>query len=88
MSRAPLKKAVAMCCVTIGHQDFLLPADKGMKLVEIMQSAFSAEKRYGDRAYAYYLGDQPAVELALVRESQLKPKPADLGGQRLLGVDY
>lgn len=88
MSRAPLKKAVAMCCVTIGHQDFLLPADKGMKLVEIMQSAFKTEKHYGERAYAYYLGDQPAVELALVRESQLKPKPTNQDGQRLLGVDY
>lgn len=88
MSRTPLKKAVAMCCVTIGHLDFLLPADKGMRLVEIMQSAFSAEKRYGERAYAYYLGEQPAVELALVRESQLKQKPNNQDGQRLLEVNF
>lgn len=89
MSRAASNKPVAMCCVTIGHQDYLLPADEGMKLVKIMQSAFSTEKNYGERAYFYYVGDQPQVELALVRASQIKPKRQDTNaaGQRLLGMD-
>ena len=89
MNRAAPKKPVAMCCVTIGHQDFILPADKGMKLVEIMQSAFDTQKNYGDRAYSYHIGDQPQVELALVRAAQIKPKnqSTNAAGQRLLGMD-
>jgi hypothetical protein len=83
------KKAVAMCCVSIGHQDYLLPADKGMKLVELLQSAFETEQRYVERGYIYYVGEQPAVALALVRAAQIKPARQDTNaaGQRLLGVD-
>jgi len=77
------KKPVAMCCVTIGYKEYLLPADKGMKLVELLQSAFETEKKYESRGYTYYVGDQPEVELALVKASQLKQKTND-GGQLLL----
>lgn len=85
MSRAAPKKPVDMCCVTIGHRDYLLPADKGMKLIALLQSAFETDKRYGDRGYVYHLGDQPEVELALVRASQLKPKLNE--GQLLIWAD-
>lgn len=83
MSRpAAPKKPVAMCCVSIGYQDFLLPADKGMKLVELLQSAFQVEKSYANRT-SYVVGDQPEVELALVRASQIKQKTDQL----LIGMD-
>jgi hypothetical protein len=85
MSRpAASKKPVAMCCVSIGYEHFLLPADKGMKLVELLQSAFHVEKEYANRGYVYLVGDQPGVELALVRASQIKQKPDD--DQRLIGM--
>ena len=80
-------KAVPMCCVTINYVAFLMPADKGMKLVELLQSAFDAHKDYRDRGYIYQIGEQPSVEFCLVRASQLKTKPTDINaaGQRLLG---
>lgn len=87
MSRpAAPKKPVAMCCVTIGYEEYLLPADKGMKLVELLQSAFKTERKYGGGGYFYYLGDQPEVVLTLVKASQLKQKTND-DGQLLIGMD-
>lgn len=87
MSRAAApKKPVAMCCVTIGYHEYLLPADKGMKLVEILQLAFQTEKQYGASGFVYYVGDQPEVGLNLVKASQLKQKPKD-GDQLLIGGD-
>jgi hypothetical protein len=89
MSRAATapKKAVAMCCVSIAHNDYLLPADKGMKLVELLQSAFAAQKYYGDHGYTYAFGEQPSVELSLVKASQIKARRTDTNaaGQMLLG---
>lgn len=80
------KKTVAMCCVSIGYQQFLLPSDKGMKLVELLQSAFHVEQIYSasGHGYVYHVGDQPGVELALVRASQIKQKTND-GDQLLIG---
>lgn len=81
------KKPVAMCCVTIGYHKYLLPSDKGMKLVEILQSALQTEKQYDSRLNCvYYVGDQPEVGLTLVKASQLKQKPKD-GDQLLIGMD-
>jgi hypothetical protein len=88
MSRpAAIKKPVAMCCVSIAHNDYLLPADKGMKLVELLQSAFETRKDWGDRSFSYQVGDQPHVEFCLVKASQIKPKRTDTNdaGQLLLG---
>lgn len=65
-------KPVAMCCVTIDYQEFLMPADKGMKVVELLQSAFKCERRYDERSdRKYYIGEQPQVEFALVRSNQV-----------------
>lgn len=88
MSRpAAPKKGVAMCCVTIGFDDYLLPAAQGMKLVEIMASAFSVDKQYGGAGrYNYFVGEQPNVELTLVKPAQIKQKPAE-GDQLLIGMD-
>lgn len=64
-------KNVPMCCVRIGYQDFLLPADKGMKLVELMQHAVSCERSFATRDYNYKVEDAPAVEFCMVKPSQL-----------------
>jgi hypothetical protein len=66
----PLKN-VAMCCVRIDHFEYLLPADKGMKLVELMQHAVCCDTHYESRGYTYRVHDAPAVEFALVKPSQI-----------------
>lgn len=65
-------KPVQMCCVQIGHYSYLMPADKGMKVVEMLQAAFECRKDYADRGYVYIVGAQPEVELALVRSDQVR----------------
>lgn len=66
-------KTVPMCCVTINYQKFLMPADKGMKVVELMQSAFACEESYGERGYVFQPEtEQPSVEYKLVRANQIK----------------
>ena len=56
------KKPVPMCCVNIDFNYYIMPADKGMKLVELLQTAFKANKNYDDRGYVYGVGDQPEVD--------------------------
>ncbi len=81
------KKAVAMCCVTIGYRDYLMPADKGMKVVELMQSAFECEKGWGSLNHNYVPGEQPQVCFEMVRPSQIKAPPAPApAGTRLLSA--
>jgi hypothetical protein len=64
-------KNAAMCCVSIDHNDFLLPADKGMKLVELLQHAVCCDRHYESRDYSYKVHDAPAVEFYLVKPSQI-----------------
>lgn len=70
-TRTP-QKTVAMCCVTVGHSDYLLPANKGMELVKLMQEAFACRDRYEDGNYVYDVLEQPRVELKLVRPNQIR----------------
>lgn len=68
-------KPVAMCFVSIGYGSrLLLPADKGMKLVEILQSAFECDQQFltEDHAYSYVPKEQPSVEFTLVRPQQIR----------------
>jgi hypothetical protein len=73
-------KSVAMCFISIGyHLELLMPADKGMKVVELLQSAYACEKNFTcDPGYSYTPKEaQPEVEFALVRASQIRaPKAA------------
>lgn len=73
MTRA--SKPVQMACLTIGFESYLIPADKAMKVAELMQSAFECRKDY-DRGHTYMPGEQPRVEFALVKPSELR-KPVD-----------
>lgn len=81
-----VKKPVTMCCVSIGYSYYLLPADKGMKLVELLQSAFECERSFGERSAVYEVGIQPEhVTLEIVRPAQIRqrPQPETEGGRLL-----
>lgn len=76
MTRAT--KPTQMACLTIAHMDFLLPADKAMKVAELMTAAFSIREDF-DRESShrvYMVSDrQPEVEFKLVRQNQLRFPP-------------
>lgn len=38
----------SMCVLTIGHYDYLMPAEAGMKVMQLMQQAVSAERSAED----------------------------------------
>ncbi len=38
----------SMCVLTIGHYDYLMPAEAGMKVMQLMQQAVSAERSRED----------------------------------------
>lgn len=64
----PAKQA---CVVTIGYQTLVLPANKGMALVELLQHAVTAEPKFMSLRDTYTVGEQPRVELSLVKPEQL-----------------
>lgn len=75
-------KPVPMACITIGFEDYLMPADKAMKVAELMQSAFQCRKDF-DRSYRYTPGEQPRVEFTFVKPGEVRaPEPT-----RKLGYD-
>lgn len=51
------KKPIPMCCVSIGYDDYLMPANMGMKVVEMMQSAIRCERAYQQDGHRYRLKD-------------------------------
>ena len=67
-----MKPAAQLCCVTIGYEDFLLPAGPGMKVVELMQQAVTCHKHFEDHGYQYHAGDQPRVSFELVKTAHVR----------------
>lgn len=49
-----------------------MPADKGMKLVELMQSAVECELDFGADRHTYVAGEQPRVAFNLVKSNQIR----------------
>lgn len=72
MTRAA--KSVPMCVVSVGYSTYLLPSSDGMKLVQLMQNAFAVETTYQERGYAYFVKEQPEIELKMVKPSQIRPR--------------
>lgn len=66
-------RPVQMACLSIGFNDYLLPADKAMKVAELMQSSFSCDKRYADRGHQYTPREQPNISFEFVKASQVRP---------------
>jgi hypothetical protein len=64
------KKAIPICCVTIGYQSFLMPAAIGMKVVDLMTSEVTCKRDYA-MGEIYVPGDNPTVEYVSVRANQL-----------------
>lgn len=64
-------KPVPMCCVSVGYECFLMPFDKGMRLVELMQHAVSCQQDWHEHKTRYVIGDQPRVEFVAVKPNQV-----------------
>lgn len=73
-------KTVQLCCLSIGYNNYLMPMDKAMKVMELMQSAVSCNKEYsGGSQFTYSVGDQPQCGLDMVKPSQVNtPSGAEI----------
>lgn len=88
--KSPVRpKAVAMCCVTIDHNDYLLPMAHGMKLVELLQHCLRCHESYeSGTGYVYLPGDKgPQVTFKSVAPSQLRAPVAE-PAQPVLGIEH
>jgi hypothetical protein len=65
-------KPTQLCCISIGYMDYLMPMDKGLKLMELMQYAVEVDKRYEDRGYEFLVKEQPRCGIEMVKPSQVK----------------
>lgn len=87
MSRAPTKP-VQMAFLTIGYVYVLMPADKAMKVAELMQHAVPAEIDWAGNAEVYVVKEEHLrVEFKLARSNQIRMphgEPAPAPRQRLL----
>lgn len=74
-------KTAQICCVTIGYRTYLLPIDKGMKLVELMASALECSEQYAGGRMTYTPGEAPRVEFTTVKPDQITTPlaPAPIG---------
>ena len=71
-SRSVASPAKQMCVVTVGFQSLALPANKGMALVELLQHSVLVEREFMGMRDVYIVGEQPRVELSLVKPDQLQ----------------
>ena len=74
------KPAPNLCVVNVHHLQLLLPMDKGMKLVELLQHAVRVDRDWIDHATVYTVrGSDPLdVELAMVRSNQVRMPNGEL----------
>lgn len=74
-------KPVPLCCVTVGYQSFLMPAQLGMKLVDLMNSAVICQMDYQKDGHCFTPKEQPRVEYVSVRPGQvIAPLNGDTAG--------
>lgn len=84
-------KTVQMACLSIGYHEYLMPADKAMKVAELMQAAFNCRHDFDVKDGRVYRveEEQPDVAFTLVRAGQLRmpagePMPTGPVRQKLL----
>lgn len=64
-----------MCAVKIGYHEYLMPASVGMKVVQLLQSAFEVDMNW-DEERSYTVKEPVNVEFRSVRPNQIRmPEP-------------
>jgi hypothetical protein len=74
-ARAP-KAMAAMCWLSVGHVEILMPADAGMKVVQLLRGAVECRRSYdyGSSDRFYELRGELDVEYAAVKAGEVRAK--------------
>lgn len=75
-TRSAPKATPAMCWLSIGYVEILLPADAGLKVVQLLRGAMRCETGY-DNGRFFELRDELDVEYAAVKAGQVRAKTPD-----------
>ncbi|MBX3660705.1 MAG: hypothetical protein KF740_19900 [Ramlibacter sp.] len=74
-------KTPDLCRIRIGFYSLLLPADKGLKVMALLQGALGCTEKYDTGAHVetYEIDEPVPLELTMVRANQVRRKvePAD-----------
>lgn len=73
MPRAAKSPQPSLCVVTIGYQRLLLPMEKGLKVVQLMQGAIELEHICQIRGPSWRMKGQPELELSMVKQGDIEP---------------
>ncbi len=69
-------KTAAMCCVTIGFVEVLMPADSGLKVVSLLRGALKGHVGYSGGSYIFEVEDEIDVEYRVIKPGHVRmPKP-------------
>lgn len=76
MSTIKINPSQNLCVVSIDYHTLLLPAAKGLKLVELLSDAVRVDARY-DSERSYVLRGASEVEFRTVKANQLRTPSGD-----------
>ncbi|MCE8004251.1 hypothetical protein [Billgrantia ethanolica] len=65
------RKPQQMCALKIGFITLLLPASKGMRVMQELQSAVEADWDYVERGHHYTVKERPDLQLTLIDAEQI-----------------
>lgn len=67
----------SMCVVTLGSDQYLMPTEAGMKVMQLMQQALMCRNTYSDdfRHKQWVAGDTPGLSLEMVKPSEIRMPP-------------
>lgn len=64
----------SMCVLTIGHYDYLMPADAGMKVMQLMQQAVGADRSVEDFR-SWHAGQPVHLAMEMVSANKIHMPP-------------
>lgn len=75
-TRSTPKAMAAMCWLNVGHVEILMPADAGLKVVQLLRGAVECRHRYDHESGGRYyeLREELDVEYAAVKAGQVRAK--------------
>jgi hypothetical protein len=65
-----------MAVITVGYEDYLLPADAAMRVIAAMSHAVRVSVDFVDHRQVYTMGDPVDVAYRVVRPGQVCARPA------------
>lgn len=71
-------KPQQLCCIEIDHIDLLMPVEKALKVIELLQGAVTCHATFAE-GYRYHVQHAPRLQMTVLRADQVvmpAPDPA------------